>query len=116
MFTYIHVGMPQKRSKGISDSVGVQNRTLTYWINDKLAHYEHKVKDLAKDLDDGVILIELLQTLTGKIVPERYVCVCVRVVMPATITCQRILSIGSISFLQIICKCCNRKEFSLIQW
>ena len=68
--------MPQKKKKGgtLSEEqqwMDVQKRTFTNWVNDKLSSSEHRVVDLAKDLDDGVVLIELLQKLTGKIVPER---------------------------------------------
>ncbi len=65
--------MPQKKKKGVDDQqrIAVQNRTLTNWINDKLT--DHKIDNLAKELDDGLVLIELLQNLSGKIVPERWV-------------------------------------------
>lgn len=65
--------MPQKKKRGVDDHQGlsVQNRTFTNWINDKLT--DHKIDNLAKQLDDGLVLIELLQNLSGKIVPERWV-------------------------------------------
>ncbi len=67
--------MPQKKKRGADDQewLVMQKRTFTNWINDKLAVSDHKITDLAKDLDDGTILIELLQNLSGKIVPERWV-------------------------------------------
>ena len=65
--------MPQKKKRGADDQewLAVQKRTFTNWINDKLAVSDHKITDLAKDLNDGTILIELLQNLSKKIVPER---------------------------------------------
>ncbi len=65
--------MPQKKKRGVDDQqrLAVQSRTFTNWVNDKLT--DPKINNLAKQLDDGTVLIELLQNLSGKIVPERWV-------------------------------------------
>ena len=43
-----------------------QKMTFTKWINEKLKHSGVHVKDLFSDLADGVILIKLMETLSGK--------------------------------------------------
>lgn len=43
-----------------------QKMTFTKWINEKLKHSGVRVKDLFSDLADGLILIKLMETLSGK--------------------------------------------------
>ena len=44
----------------------IQCRTFTNWINDKLKGTGHCVSNLFKDLEDGLVLISLLEVLSGK--------------------------------------------------
>ncbi|PHH62151.1 hypothetical protein CDD81_7525 [Ophiocordyceps australis] len=46
--------------------VTVQQKTFTKWLNNKLVARELEVKDLVKDLSDGVILIHLLECLSNE--------------------------------------------------
>lgn len=59
-----------------ADSVNSEERELhmrvyTNWVNDKLKNSDHHVGYLPKDLQDGLILICLLERLTGKKVPGK---------------------------------------------
>ena len=52
--------------------VEVQKRTFTNWTNENLKEIKRHVSDLATDLDDGVLLIKLLEVLApGKKMPGR---------------------------------------------
>ena len=51
--------------------VGVQRRVYTNWINDKLKNFDMQVGSLAKELGDGLVLIKLLETLSGKKIPGK---------------------------------------------
>ncbi|RYP28733.1 hypothetical protein DL767_007076 [Monosporascus sp. MG133] len=44
--------------------INVQEKTFTKWLNTKIAQRKLMVKDLVKDLSDGVILIHLLECLS----------------------------------------------------
>ncbi|RMZ96080.1 dystrophin-like isoform X1 [Brachionus plicatilis] len=56
-----------KVSKGKDEREDVQKKTFTKWINSQLAKIDHEpVKDLFHDLKDGIILLRLLELLTGK--------------------------------------------------
>ena len=46
----------------------IQERTFTNWVNDKLSlgDTDRIVVDLSTDLSDGIILIKLLEILSGK--------------------------------------------------
>lgn len=57
---------PAKGSANLEPWVGVQTRVYTNWINDKLKGTRKSVSNLSKDLTDGLILIELLELLSGK--------------------------------------------------
>lgn len=46
--------------------VTVQQKTFTKWLNTKIVSRDLEVKDLVKDLSDGVILIHLLECLSGE--------------------------------------------------
>jgi len=52
--------------------IGVQKKTFTNWVNEKLKETPYKVEVLEKDLDDGVTLIKLLETLAHKKMHKRY--------------------------------------------
>ena len=43
-----------------------QKVTFTNWVNDKLKRSGVHVKDLFSDLADGVVLIKLMEVLSGK--------------------------------------------------
>lgn len=47
-------------------SVDVQAGVYTRWINDKLKGTPHRVNRLFKDLENGLVLIALLELLSGK--------------------------------------------------
>lgn len=53
--------------------IEAQTRVYTNWINDKLKKSELKVAHLPKDLEDGVVLIKLLEKLSGKKITGKYV-------------------------------------------
>ena len=68
--------MEKRLSRLISeqeDSVEVQKKTFTNWANEKLKTQEGvRLADLETDLEDGVILIKLLEMLApGKRMPGR---------------------------------------------
>ena len=50
----------------------MQKKTFTNWVNEKLNGTPYKVEVLEKDLDDGVTLIKLLETLANKKMHKRY--------------------------------------------
>ena len=50
-----------------------QKMTFTAWMNEKLKHSGVHVKDLFSDLNDGVILIKLMEALSGKKMHGKYV-------------------------------------------
>ena len=52
--------------------IDVQKKTFTNWVNEKLKDTPYKVEVLEKDLDDGVTLIKLLETLAHKKMHKRY--------------------------------------------
>ena len=52
--------------------IDVQKKTFTNWVNQKLKGTPYKVEVLEKDLDDGVTLIKLLETLANKKMHKRY--------------------------------------------
>ena len=55
-----------------ADWVEVQKNTFTNWANEKLKQEGIRVTNLETDLEDGVILIKLLETLApGKKMPGR---------------------------------------------
>ena len=51
-----------------------QKVTFTAWMNENLKRSGVKVKDLFTDLEDGLILIKLMEVLSGKKMHEKYVC------------------------------------------
>lgn len=51
-----------------------QKASFTSWMNDKLKRSGVHVKDLFSDLDDGLILIKLMEVLSGKKMHGKYVC------------------------------------------
>ena len=53
--------------------IHVQKKTFTNWVNEKLKGTSYRVDDLEKDLDDGVTLIKLLETLANKKMHKRYI-------------------------------------------
>ncbi len=46
--------------------VEVQSKTFTRWMNDKLHGTGHRVSHIFKDLADGLVLISLLEVLSGR--------------------------------------------------
>ncbi len=70
--------MSSSRTDSVSTKSGskrgtkVQKKAFTRWINDNLKHTSIKVKDVEKDLDDGLVLIKLLESLVPrKQIPAR---------------------------------------------
>ena len=52
--------------------VDVQKKTFTNWVNEKVKDTGQKVEDLQTDLDDGVVLVKLLEALApGKKMPGK---------------------------------------------
>ncbi|KIW09551.1 uncharacterized protein PV09_00424 [Verruconis gallopava] len=49
-----------------SQWVVVQEKTFKKWLNSKLKQREVEIKDLVRDLSDGVILVHLLEVLSGE--------------------------------------------------
>jgi hypothetical protein len=49
----------------------VQVKTFTNWVNSHLRWREMKVNDLSQDFHDGVILSELIEQISGKVVPHK---------------------------------------------
>ena len=64
----------EDEGKGIMHTgwIDVQKKTFTNWVNEKLKGTPYKVEVLEKDLDDGVTLIKLLETLANKKMHKRY--------------------------------------------
>ena len=68
--------MPLRKKKGgkgekgaeslVEPWIEVQKNTFTNWVNYKLRNTDYLVEDLAKDLEDGLVLIQLLQELSHK--------------------------------------------------
>ena len=56
----------------VAEWIDVQKKTFTNWVNEKLKGTSYKVEVLEKDLDDGVTLIKLLETLANKKMHRRY--------------------------------------------
>ena len=53
--------------------IEVQKKTFTNWVNEKLKGTPYKVEVLENDLDDGVTLIKLLETLANKKMHKKYI-------------------------------------------
>jgi hypothetical protein len=49
----------------------VQIKTFKNWVNSQLAKRELKLNDLVMDLQDGVMLSELLEIISGKVIPHK---------------------------------------------
>ena len=59
-------GDPRQRTASMADDrqwVKVQKNTFTNWVNDRLKDTAFRVEDLQTDLDDGVMLLKLMQCL-----------------------------------------------------
>lgn len=61
----------------------VQTRVYTNWVNDKLKDAHLHVDYLAKDLGDGLILIKLLELLSGKKLPGKYARLAMNILLKA---------------------------------
>ncbi len=65
---------PQESVPQLADRswIDVQKKTFTNWVNDHLKDTGLSVEDLQIDLDNGVVLIKLLEALApGKKMPGR---------------------------------------------
>ena len=51
--------------------VQTQARTFTEWINNQLAGSEHRIRDVTQDLSDGLVLLALLERLSGATIYRR---------------------------------------------
>lgn len=49
----------------------IQMRVYTNWVNDKLKTTDQHVKKLTKELGNGVLLIKLLELISGKKIPGK---------------------------------------------
>ena len=49
----------------------MQIKTFKNWVNSQLAKRELKLNDLVMDLQDGVMLSELLEIISGKVIPHK---------------------------------------------
>ena len=69
----IHTGMASKPGSESEEkqSLKVQKRVFTKWVNDKLRPSGYKIKDLEKDLDDGLHLIKLMEALAPGKMPGK---------------------------------------------
>ena len=58
--------------KGKEDRLSVQKRTFTRWVNSHLAKKDDlaQIDNLFEDLRNGVMLLELLQLITGDVLPK----------------------------------------------
>lgn len=66
----------KKRGGGSTNTLGAdgeerQMGVYTNWVNDKLKEADLHVHNLPKELGDGVLLIKLLETLSGKKIPGK---------------------------------------------
>jgi len=52
--------------------VDVQKKTFTRWSNNFLLHRKMKINDLATDLDNGLLLINLLEVISSKEIGGKY--------------------------------------------
>lgn len=50
----------------MADRTKIQIKTFTRWVNTHLADKDLKIDDLSKDFSNGVLLIELIQIISGK--------------------------------------------------
>ncbi len=64
-----HGGSSKSLSKNSEEDV--QIRVYTNWVNDKLRTVDQHVKNLPKDMRSGIILIKLLEVLSGKSIPGK---------------------------------------------
>jgi hypothetical protein len=65
---------PSSRLRSVSaggDWEEVQVKTFKNWVNSNLAKRQLKIKDLITDLQDGVMLSELLEIISGKVIPHK---------------------------------------------
>jgi hypothetical protein len=64
---------PKSRPRGLSvtDWERVQVKTFQNWVNSQLAQRQMKLNDLITDLQDGVFLSELLEIISGKVIPHK---------------------------------------------
>lgn len=51
----------------------VQMRIYTNWVQDKVKETGLNISSLPKDLEDGRVLIKLIELLSGKKIPGKYV-------------------------------------------
>ena len=64
---------PKSRPRGLSvtDWERVQVKTFQNWVNSQLARRQMKLNNLITDLHDGVFLSELLEIISGKVIPHK---------------------------------------------
>ena len=55
----------------VGDWDRVQVKTFKNWVNSHLAKRQLKLSDLVTDLEDGVLLSELLEIISGKVIPHK---------------------------------------------
>jgi hypothetical protein len=67
----LNKGSNSTLNAGEEDWKAVQLRVFTNWVNDKLRSTDVHVKKLTKELGNGVLLIKLLEVLSGKKIPGK---------------------------------------------
>lgn len=65
---------PQHRvSNAIGNDIAQEARTFLRWLNSNLrASKQSPVSDVRHDLSDGMVLVELLETLSGKTIGNKF--------------------------------------------
>lgn len=68
------ITLQHKTGNAISNEIAQESRTFLRWLNSKLKINNNRspVADVQRDLSDGMILIELLETLSGKTIGNKF--------------------------------------------
>lgn len=62
-----------RASNAIGNDIAQQSRTFLRWINSNLKKSNRSpVSDVQHDLNDGMVLVELLETLSGKKIGNKF--------------------------------------------
>lgn len=65
--------LQHKTGNIISNDIAQESRTFLRWLNSKLnANGNAPISDVQTGLNDGMVLLELLETLTGKKIGHKY--------------------------------------------
>lgn len=62
-----------RAGNAISNDIAQEARTFLRWLNSKLkTNNRPSVSDVRRDLSDGMVLVELLETLSGKTIGNKF--------------------------------------------